>query len=307
MGNITPGGLEESQNYRFPRRQESFGSKSPSINCRINLQNGKTPNNLLQHRLSQQSQRSHSLEHSGAHSPSSSRSSSSNTNTSFINSILINGGGGGGGGQGTSSLINNKNDNCLRQSTEPMFEINGDLNPTQIGLIKRAWKNLLKNVDNDETEIAIRLLLKIFQIDPRNLAYFSLNKFSPFDEYLIRENNIFINHVKSFELTLINVMTHPGNATKLSKHLQQLGGRHVNYTGVTYKCSYWKCFIQALIDVLTKDNTSEDLIEAILILGEFCVEQMKIEYKLQCEAEKLTKVQKRRKRDLTNNIRNMHI
>uniref|UniRef100_A0A1I8C1X6 GLOBIN domain-containing protein n=1 Tax=Meloidogyne hapla TaxID=6305 RepID=A0A1I8C1X6_MELHA len=227
----------------------------------------------------------------GAHSPSSSTSSSSNTNTtnnSFINSILING--------------NSDKNNCLRQSTEPMFAINGDLSPHQIGLIKRAWKNLLKSVN--ENEIAIKLLLRIFQLDPRNLAYFSLNEYSPFDEYLIKENNIFINHVKTFESTLINVMTHPGNATKLSKHLQQLGGRHVNYTGVTYKCSYWKCFIQSLIDVLTlnKDkNTSEDLHEAILILGEFCVEQMKIgykiEYKLQCEAERLAKIQKRRKRD----------
>jgi hypothetical protein len=44
---------------------------------------------------------------------------------------------------------------CLRQSTEPMFTISGDLNPHQIGLVKRAWKQALKAVDNDETEIAV--------------------------------------------------------------------------------------------------------------------------------------------------------
>lgn len=35
-------------------------------------------------------------------------------------------------------------------------------------------------------------------------------------------------------------MSHPSNATSLSKYLQQLGGRHVQNTGVTYKSSYWK-------------------------------------------------------------------
>nr|CAD2192805.1 unnamed protein product [Meloidogyne enterolobii] len=300
MGNTTPGGIIEEHQRRFPRREESFGSKSPSSTSRITIKNGNNNQRINQNyrysHQSQSSQRSQSLEYSAAHSPSSSRSSSSNTNTtnttnSFINSI---------------NSLNNTN-NCLRQNTEPMFAINGDLNPHQIGLIKRAWKNLLKSVGEDENEIAVKLLLRIFQLDSRNLDYFSLNEFcsNPFDEYLIRENNVFICHVKTFESTLINIMTHPGNATKLSKHLQQLGGRHVNYTGVTYKCSYWKCFIQSLIDILTlkrencNKNTSEDLIEAILILGEFCVEQMKIgykiEYKLQCEAEKLAKIQKRRK------------
>ncbi|CAK5022715.1 unnamed protein product [Meloidogyne enterolobii] len=226
MGNTTPGGIIEEPQRRFPRREESFGSKSPSSTSRITIKNGNNNQRINQNyrysHQSQNSQRSHSLEYSAAHSPSSSRSSSSNTNTtnttnSFINSI---------------NSLNNTN-NCLRQNTEPMFAINGDLNPHQIGLIKRAWKNLLKSVGEDENEIAVKLLLRIFQLDSRNLDYFSLNEFcssNPFDEYLIRENNVFICHVKTFESTLINIMTHPGNATKLSKHLQQLGGRHVNYT-----------------------------------------------------------------------------
>uniref|UniRef100_A0A915P8U8 GLOBIN domain-containing protein n=1 Tax=Meloidogyne floridensis TaxID=298350 RepID=A0A915P8U8_9BILA len=237
MGNTTPGGIIEEHQRRFPRREESFGSKSPSSTSRITIKSGNNKQKINQNyrysHQSQSSQRSHSLEYSAAHSPSSSRSSSSNTNTatnsSFINSI---------------NSLNDKN-NCLRQNTEPMFAINGDLNPHQIGLIKRAWKNLLKSVGEDENEIAVKLLLRIFQLDSRNLAYFSLNEFcsNPFDEFEIRENNIFICHVK--------------------------------------------CFIQSLIDILTlkrengNKNTSEDLIEAILILGEFCVEQMKIGYKIE--------------------------
>lgn len=35
-------------------------------------------------------------------------------------------------------------------------------------------------------------------------------------------------------------MNHLTNATSLSKYLQQLGGRHVQHTGVTYKSAYWK-------------------------------------------------------------------
>lgn len=52
---------------------------------------------------------------------------------------------------------NNANDPpFLRQSTEPMFNISGDLNPHQIGLVKRAWKLTLKEANGDETEIAVR-------------------------------------------------------------------------------------------------------------------------------------------------------
>lgn len=35
-------------------------------------------------------------------------------------------------------------------------------------------------------------------------------------------------------------MSHPSNATSISKYLQQLGGRHVQNTRVTYKSGYWK-------------------------------------------------------------------
>uniref|UniRef100_A0A914PNH2 Globin family profile domain-containing protein n=1 Tax=Panagrolaimus davidi TaxID=227884 RepID=A0A914PNH2_9BILA len=108
-------------------------------------------------------------------------------------------------------------------------------------------------------------------------------------------------------------MSHPTNATTLSKYLQQLGGRHVQYTGVTYKCSYWKTFIQALIDVVGVDKNSGDIHESLFLLGNFCVEQMrigyKIEYLLQREAERIAIAQQKKrdgiaKKVVTYNIKN---
>jgi hypothetical protein len=32
--------------------------------------------------------------------------------------------------------------NCLRQSAQPKFQISGDLNPQQIQLVKRTWKQV---------------------------------------------------------------------------------------------------------------------------------------------------------------------
>uniref|UniRef100_A0A914HHM2 Globin family profile domain-containing protein n=1 Tax=Globodera rostochiensis TaxID=31243 RepID=A0A914HHM2_GLORO len=309
MGNADSSGQEVSQRL-FMKRNESFGSKSPrrtnkntvtsqaerqhkgnetTIPTKLLDRGRVAKNGMVGLALQQQNQltrynRSHSLEQSGMHSPSSSRSSSSN---SYINSVL--------GGVGA---IGEAEKSCLRQSTEPMFNISGDLNPHQIGLVRRVWKAALKAANNAETEIATRILLRIFQLDPRNLALFSLKNVSING---LRSHPVFKGHVNTFEPTLVHVMSHLTNATTLSKHLQQLGGRHVNYTGVTYKSPYWKSFTQALIDVLTENGgNGADLRDALVALGDFCVEQMRIgyriEHKLQCEAERLAQAQNRRRR-----------
>uniref|UniRef100_A0AC34PWL4 Globin family profile domain-containing protein n=2 Tax=Panagrolaimus sp. JU765 TaxID=591449 RepID=A0AC34PWL4_9BILA len=164
------------------------------------------------------SNRSQSLEQrsimNGSHSPSSSQSSSN----SYLNAIVTEKG-------------------CLRQSTQPKFQISGDLNPHQVNLVKRTWKQTLKSANEDENEMACRLLLRIFQLDHRNQVLFGL---ADIPQAELLNNQLFLKHVKAIEPTLSSVMSHPANATNLSKYLQQLGGRHVQYTGVTYKCSYWK-------------------------------------------------------------------
>ncbi|CAD5230580.1 unnamed protein product [Bursaphelenchus xylophilus] len=267
-------GNSGSANGHFIKRDESFGS--PRQKHAVDIvrsgsyfgSNERISNGTQRSPSFHKNNRSQSLEQSGTHSPSSSHSSSSN-----------------------SYLGHDKN--CLRQSAQPMFQISGDLNPQQIHLVKRTWKNLMKSINDDEQEIAIRLLLRFFQLEPRNVALFGLPTDVPLNE--LRQNPIFMRHVKAFEPTLIHVMSHPGNATTLSKYLQQLGGRHVQNTGVTYKSTYWKTFMQALVDVVDAGKISADAYEAFMVLGAFCVEQMrigyKIEYKLQREAERIAKVQ----------------
>ncbi|KAI6218011.1 GLOBIN domain-containing protein [Aphelenchoides fujianensis] len=249
------------------------------------------------------SNRSQSLEQSGVHSPSSSHSSSSN---SFM---------------GTDR-------NCLRQSAQPKFQISGDLTPQQIQLVKRTWKNVMKSINGDDVksgdessrgdfEIAVRLLLRIFTLEPQTLGMFGLPDI-PFSD--LRRHPLFIQHVKAFEPTLIHTMQHPGQATTLSKYLQQLGGRHVQNTGVTYKDQrYWKAsarcslsfilpllqtFVQALVEIVGADKASADTYEAFMVLGAFCVEQMrigyKIESKLQREAERIARVQLQKRTSIHN-------
>ncbi|KAK0410124.1 hypothetical protein QR680_004960 [Steinernema hermaphroditum] len=179
-------------------------------------------------------------------------------------------------------------DPTLRQSAQPQFQISGDLSPQQINTVKRTWKQVMKTFKEDEMEISIQLLLRIFQLDTRAKQWFYLIGVPECD---LRQNDVFKEHVKAFEPTLIFVMGHLHDATSLSRHLQQLGGRHVRYTGVTYKSSYWKTFIQALLDVVGVEGSQYNVWEAWTILGAFCVEQMrigyKIEHKLQREAERL--------------------
>ncbi|CAD5225959.1 unnamed protein product [Bursaphelenchus okinawaensis] len=267
-------GNSGSANGHFIKRDESFGSPRPKHTIDIVRSgsdfgsNDRLSNGTHRSFSFHKNNRSQSLEQSGTHSPSSSHSSSSN-----------------------SYLGHDKN--CLRQSAQPMFQISGDLNPQQIHLVKRTWKTIMKTINDDEQEIAVRLLLRIFQIEPRNVALFGLPPDIQPSE--LRHNATFLRHVKAFEPTLIHVMAHPGNATSLSKYLQQLGGRHVQNTGITYKSTYWKTFMQALVDVVDAGKISADAYEAFMVLGAFCVEQMrigyKIEYKLQREAERIAKVQ----------------
>jgi hypothetical protein len=100
----------------------------------------------------------------------------------------------------------------------------------------------MKAVNEDVTEVAARLLLRIFELDNRNQDHFFLQDV-PFDD--LRDNALFTRHVKAIEPVLNHIMSHVSNATSLSKHLQQLGGRHVQYTTITYKSTYWKNFVSA--------------------------------------------------------------
>uniref|UniRef100_A0A915E542 GTP 3',8-cyclase n=1 Tax=Ditylenchus dipsaci TaxID=166011 RepID=A0A915E542_9BILA len=236
------------------KRGAYFGSTDMTAGDRIAFRGRESS---LNHSSSHN--RSQSLEQNGIHSPSSSRSSSSN---SYVNSIIN---GVVGGGHGNSEVSKT----CLRKSTQPMFRISGDLTPQQIHIVKRTWKQVMKSAEEDEQEIAVRLLLRIFQLDPRNQAYFLLGGVAFND---LRQHPCFFS----------------------TKYLQTLGGRHV-LTGVTYKSAYWKTFVQALIDVVEADTA--EVFDAYTVLGAFCVEQMrigyKIEYMLQREAERLSRQQQR--------------
>ena len=81
----------------------------------------------------------------------------------------------------------------FRQSTQPKFQISGDLNPNQVNLVKRTWKQVLKTASDDENEMACRLLLRIFQLDHRNQVLFGLGDVPPVE---LRSNPLFVKHVK---------------------------------------------------------------------------------------------------------------
>lgn len=60
----------------------------------------------------------------------------------------------------------------------------------------------MKSINEDEMEIAVRLLLRIFQLEPRNLVLFDLPDL-PSNE--LRHNPIFIRHVKVSDLFEIKI------------------------------------------------------------------------------------------------------
>ncbi|MFH4983369.1 hypothetical protein AB6A40_010078 [Gnathostoma spinigerum] len=166
----------------------------------------------------------------------------------------------------------------LRQSTSPQFEIRGDLTGQQINIIKRTWKQHLKSVNDNEYEMASRLLIRIFRLEPRLMSAFGLYNISV---SACRSSEIFDEHVKILEPTLAFVMSHLHDATALSKRLQMLGGRHVHHTAVTYKSIYWKIVVQAMIEFVNADRAMSDVHDAWIALGGFCVEQMRIGYKIE--------------------------
>lgn len=51
----------------------------------------------------------------------------------------------------------------------------------------------MKSLSNNETEVAIRLLTRIFLIDPRNATYFGLGSIAMAE---LRHNVLFMRHVK---------------------------------------------------------------------------------------------------------------
>uniref|UniRef100_A0A0N4ZQX9 GLOBIN domain-containing protein n=1 Tax=Parastrongyloides trichosuri TaxID=131310 RepID=A0A0N4ZQX9_PARTI len=185
---------------------------------------------------------------------------------------------------------------CLRKSTQPKFAITGDLNPHQIYLVKRAWAKTLTNYNDDDLEICTQLFMRIFQLDQKQMNYFELGKV-PFEE--LRHNQVLLDHVKLFQPNLSNVMKYLSRATLMSKYLQQMGGKLMRYTKVSYKSSFWKIFEQALIDIVGGYHAGEETIQSLSILGNFFTEQMrigyKIEYKLQEAALKIVLQQEKKK------------
>lgn len=173
---------------------------------------------------------------------------------------------------------NDENKVFLRKSTQPKFAITGDLNPHQIYLVKHAWTKTLNNYNEDEIEICSQLFLKIFHLDPKQMIYFELGKVSLED---LRHNQIFIDHVKLFQPNLSNVMKYLSRATLMSKYLQQMGGKIMRYTKVSYKGSFWKVFEQGIIDVIGGHHAGEESIQALSILANFFTEQMRIGYKIE--------------------------
>ncbi|VBB28167.1 unnamed protein product, partial [Acanthocheilonema viteae] len=172
----------------------------------------------------------------------------------------------------------------FRQALQPNIEILGDLTTSQSNAIRRVWKEEMKRCGNNELELASRLLLRIFAIDSRLRAFFHLSNVPYFK---LRENQLFELHVKVTGSTLSFVMLHLHNPTAMSKSLQALGARHVIHTGVQYRSNYWKIVNQAFIEFVNADQTSIDVFDAWNVLGNFCVEQMRIGYKIEYKAQKV--------------------
>ncbi|CEF62061.1 Globin-like domain and Globin, structural domain-containing protein [Strongyloides ratti] len=196
----------------------------------------------------------------------------------------------------TKESSNDENKVFLRKSTQPKFAITGDLNPHQIYLVKRAWVKTLNNYNEDELEICSQLFIKIFQLDQKQMNYFELGKV-PLED--LRHNQIFLDHVKLFQPNLSNVMKYLSRATLMSKYLQQMGGKIMRYTKVSYKGSFWKLFEQGIIDVIGGYHAGDETIQALSILASFFTEQMrigyKIEFKLQEAALKIVLQQEKKK------------
>ncbi|VDN19527.1 unnamed protein product [Gongylonema pulchrum] len=142
----------------------------------------------------------------------------------------------------------------------------------------------LKRYNDSELELANRLLLRVFAIDPRLQAAFHLFNV-PYSE--LKKNVQFQAHVKVLEPALSFVMSHLHDATAMSKPLQALGARHVMHTRIQYKSVYWKVVNQALIEFVNADRASGDVFDAWNVLGNFCIEQMRIGYRIEYKVKKV--------------------
>ncbi|OZC08835.1 hypothetical protein X798_04161 [Onchocerca flexuosa] len=63
----------------------------------------------------------------------------------------------------------------LRQTLQPCIEISGDLTTSQNSAIRRLWKQEMKRYNDNEFELASRLLLRIFALDFRLQSAFHLS------------------------------------------------------------------------------------------------------------------------------------
>lgn len=174
--------------------------------------------------------------------------------------------------------------NNLRLAIQPHIQISGDLKASQISLIRRLWKQEMKKCFDSELEMANRLLLRIFTIAPHFQAAFHLLNV-PYLE--LQDNAVFQVHAKIVESVLSFVMSHLHDATAMSKPLQALGARHLIHTKIQYKSIYWKVVNQALVEFVDADRTSIDVFDAWNVLGNFCVEQMRIGYKIEYKIKKV--------------------
>uniref|UniRef100_A0A915PVH2 Globin family profile domain-containing protein n=1 Tax=Setaria digitata TaxID=48799 RepID=A0A915PVH2_9BILA len=194
----------------------------------------------------------------------------------------------------------------LRQALQPYIEISGDLTTSQNSAVRRLWKQValiqlraspqineknifeiiqeMKRCCENECELASRLLLHIFAIDSRLQAAFYLPNVPYFE---LRNSQLFEIHVKVLGSTLSFIMLHLHDPTAMSKSLQALGARHVIHTKVQYRSNYWKVVNQAFIEFVNADRTSFDMFDAWNVLGNFCVEQMRIGYKIEYKAQKV--------------------
>uniref|UniRef100_A0A0N5C033 GLOBIN domain-containing protein n=1 Tax=Strongyloides papillosus TaxID=174720 RepID=A0A0N5C033_STREA len=204
----------------------------------------------------------------------------------------------------TKEASNDDNKVFLRKSTQPKFSITGDLNPHQIYLVKRAWTKTLNNYNEDELEICSQLFIRIFQLDQKQMNYFELSKVSLED---LRHNQVFLDHVKLFQPNLSNAMKYLSRATMMSKYLQQMGGKLMRYTKVSYKGSFWKFFEQGIIDIIGGHHAGDETIQSLSILANFFIEQMrigyKIEFKLQEAALKIVLQQEKKKSKVKSNYK----
>ncbi|VDN03261.1 unnamed protein product [Thelazia callipaeda] len=212
-----------------------------------------------------------------------------------------------------------------RLALQPNIQISGDLNSSQNNAIRKLWKQEMKKCNDNEFELASRLLLCIFALDERLQIPFYLSSIAHAE---LRKNEQFKAHVKVTVPTLTFIMSHLHDPTAMSKSLQALGARHVIHTKVQYRSNYWKVNIsfhliitqniflyititkhisnfcdiiekflqvvnQAFMQFVNADQSSTEVFHAWNVLGNFCIEQMRIGYRIEFKAQKVIRCLKK--------------